>query len=129
MSRITDLKKERAGLIEGTLRTLVNRASDEKRDLTVEERATYDRVFSEAQAKLEQIRMLEQQEELENSLLAEQRERERENNPKPVPAGTMTYDIAFREWMTSTTGSVSPEARAALDKDHPQTRHQLDENA
>lgn len=106
--RLIDLKQNRAALVSN-MRSLLTKAETENRGLNTEERASYDAMRADELSLHGRIEALEAQEGLERVV-----NEQRSNHEQTATAGAPTYDEAFRQWLGSVTGAVSPEARSVL---------------
>lgn len=99
MNRLLELKQQRATVAEKA-KVLNQKAADEKRSLTPEEKVSFDTMFAEIRGHNDTIDSLEKEAEIVK-MVGDQRQ-QRKDDTKGLPAGALDLEEqseAFRTWM------------------------------
>lgn len=117
--RLNELRHQRSQLVEQA-RTLLDKASAEKRGMTAEEEAQHTKLFTEQDQLRSTIAAEERQVDLERSLAGQQLDEQR-NNPASPADGTgrnsTAYSEAFRSLLLNGRNSLTGEQLRALSAD------------
>ena len=114
---IIEMRQERARLWEQA-KGLHERAKEEKRDLTAEEREQWDKLNAEIDSLKEQIDREERAQAIEADLAAQQARPEGEGEERQGPAGQAEYRDVFRAYLRNGMSELSPEQRQLLRSGH-----------
>jgi len=116
-----EMRKERHKLILEA-RKILDKADEEKRSLSAEDRQQYDKVFGDAEAERIKIEDIERRNNLEREEQAakmraeeeeERKKKDEEKNKETTslsPLATEEYRSAFRAWLTKPRASINPAA-------------------
>ena len=127
LERLKELRHQRISIIELT-RRITEAAAAEKRDLTGEEIAQFDKLYGEAESRGNQIRVLERQMDLDRDTasIVANAERQAENRGRfngrltpaemraALPHNQPEYRAAFSSWLALSRSELLPEENRAL---------------
>ena len=114
---IIEMRQERARLWEQA-KGLHERAKEEKRDLTAEEREQWDKLNAEIDSLKERIDREERAQAIEADLAAQRAQPEGEGEERQGPAGQAEYRDVFRAYLRNGMSELSPEQRQLLRSGH-----------
>jgi len=112
---IIEMRRKRANLWEQA-KAIHERAKEEKRDLSAEEREQWDKLNAEIDSLKEQIDREERAQAIEADLAAQQARPEGEE--RQGPAGQAEYRDVFRAYLRNGMSELSPEQRSLLRSGH-----------
>ncbi len=114
---IIEMRRKRANLWEQA-KAIHERAKEEKRDLSAEEREQWDKLNAEIDSLKEQIDREERAQAIEADLAAQQARPEGEGEERQGPAGQAEYRDVFRAYLRNGMSELSPEQRSLLRSGH-----------
>lgn len=114
---IVEMRQKRVNLWEQA-KGLHDRAKEEKRALSAEEREQWDKLNAEIDSLKEQIDREERAQAIEADLAAQQARPEGEGEERQGPAGQAEYRDVFRAYLRNGMSELSPEQRQLLRSGH-----------
>lgn len=115
MNRLLQLKQTRASVAEKA-KAINQKALDEKRELTPEEKIEFDKLFVQVRGLTDSIAAIEAEAQID-SMIADTRGQRRENDP--AAGGNEEQAAAFRTYLRNGEGSMVPEQRSLLVRGNP----------
>lgn len=114
---VIEMRRKRANLWEQA-KAIHERAKEEKRDLSAEEREQWDKLNAEIDSLKEQIDREERAQAIEADLAAQQARPEGKGEERQGPAGQAEYRDVFRAYLRNGMSELSPEQRSLLRSGH-----------